>query len=186
MSHPAQQPTPTVKPPTTVKQPPPATQPPPAPSKPAAASKQPPASQKPPVISPPTQKPVETAKPAPAPKPPEPAPAKAETPLQLLQSGRLAEAAALWRKELAHEGSRYTIQLEIACQPGTVQEAVGLVDTTNLLVIPITYHGQSCYRILYGTYSTQSSAEAARGSLPSIFLKQEAPARVVPISKLLQ
>jgi septal ring-binding cell division protein DamX len=111
---------------------------------------------------------------------------KPATPLQLLQSGKLTEAAAGWQKELARARSGYTIQLEIACQESTVREATGLVDSSKLLVVPINYHGQSCYRILYGKFTTQSSAEAARSGLPSIFLKQEAPARVVAVSKLMQ
>lgn len=152
----------------TTKEPAKATQPP-------AKTAQPPAqTQKPPVSATPPKKPPETTV------------QKTATPLQLLQGGNLAGAAAGWQKELARARSGYTIQLEIACQESTVQEATGLVDPSRLIVVPISYHGQSCYRILYGSYATQSSAEAARSGLPSIFLKQEAPARVVAVSKLLQ
>lgn len=106
--------------------------------------------------------------------------------MSLLKGGNLPAAAAAWQKELEASRSKFTIQLEIACQAGTVQEAVGLVPSANLLVIPLTYHGQSCYRILYGVFSNETSAETARGGLPSIFLKQEAPARVVAIGKILK
>lgn len=144
------------------------------------------ATQKPPVAAQKTPAQVEKTPVTPPTKPPEPAVQKAATPIQMLQGGKLVEAAAAWKKDLARSQSGYTIQLEIACQSSTIQEAIGLVDATKLLVIPIDYHGKSCYRILYGRYTTQSSAESARSGLPSIFLKQEAPARVVAVGKIIQ
>lgn len=181
-----------------VSQQPVTTKPAPAPSQPPVTTKPTPASQQTPAAAkpapatsqPPVTKPVQPPAPASTsnskPVAQTPAPAIASGPMSLLKGGNLPAAAAAWQKELEASRSKFTIQLEIACQAGTVQEAVGLVPSANLLVIPLTYHGQSCYRILYGVFSNETSAETARGGLPSIFLKQEAPARVVAIGKILK
>ena len=130
-------------------------------------------------------KPIEPKQAEPAPKTATPSPG---SPLGLLQAGKLPQAATAWKKSLNPQRSRYTIQLEIACQHRTVDEAFELLSgsASELAIVPLNYRGQACYRVLYGVYPSQAQADAARGKLPSIFLKQLSPAQVIPISKALK
>lgn len=171
------------KPPVTVEPAPATTTQEPAQETPSQAHEQPPVTT--------TQPPVhETPSQAPAPAQVNPKPAAstlAATPLELVRSGKIPDAAAFWKKELRPRSSRYTIQIEIACQEDTVLEAFNILDNTSeLSIVPLDYHGRACYRVLYGVYSSAEQAQSARARLPQEFLKQQSPAQVIPVSKALK
>jgi hypothetical protein len=114
-------------------------------------------------------------------------PATASSPLSALKSGDLDGAANQWKKTLLPKKTSFTIQIEIACQPGTVMEAFQILnDAPELMVVPLDYKGRACYRVLYGVYSSSETAQRSRSKLPQEFLKQESPAQVIPLSKALK
>lgn len=180
---------PTLSPSKALGRPAPATQPaPPVTVEPAppVATKKAPDQSKTPLPATPAQKPPVSAAPPPATKP-APVTVAASGPLGLLKSGRTMEAANSWRKALLPKRSRYTVQLEIACQESTIMEAFQMLnDSPELAVVPLDYHGKACYRVLYGVYPTAEEAQAKRSRLPQDFLKQDSPAQVIPLTKALK
>lgn len=112
---------------------------------------------------------------------------KALTPREMLAKGQLDAAALAWKKELQQQRSKFTIQLEIACQGGTVMEAVQATSNSkDLYVVPLFFQGKSCYRVIYGVYATPAAGESARSSLPQLFLQGSSPAQIIAISKVLK
>jgi hypothetical protein len=121
-----------------------------------------------------------------SPPPVEP-PIEGNDPIALAKAGKLQEAALLWKRALDRQKRKLTIQLEIACQEKTVMDAfAALQNASDLLVIPMNYKGQPCYRVLFGTFSTAEEAENAKQRLPAEFLKQQSPPQIVPVSRILQ
>lgn len=180
---------PTLSPSKALGRPAPATQPaPPVTVEPAppVATKKAPDQSKTPLPATPAQKPPVSTTPPPATKP-APVTVAASGPLGLLKSGRTMEAANSWRNALLPKRSRYTVQLEIACQESTIMEAFQMLnDSPELAVVPLDYHGKACYRVLYGVYPTAEEAQAKRSRLPQDFLRQDSPAQVIPLAKALK
>ncbi|MCI0443584.1 DUF4388 domain-containing protein [bacterium] len=121
---------------------------------------------------------------------PTPAPVKPSvqnSPIDLALNGKVSEAAGLWKRELSKQRNRLTIQLEIACQNSTVLEALNLFSKTDpLYVVPLSFRGQPCYRVLYGIYDNEDQAKTKLSAMPSEFTQQPSPPKVIPISKALQ
>jgi hypothetical protein len=121
-------------------------------------------------------------KPAPAPTPPE----ERSSPLTLARMGKLPEASKLWRAQFSRQRSKLTIQILIACQEKTVQDVLGgLQNSEKISVLPMDFKGRSCYRVVYGIFSSSAEAKRARENLPQEFLAQPSPPQVVAIGKIL-
>lgn len=121
----------------------------------------------------------------------EPASAQAKpaapSPIDLALTGKVSEAAGLWKRELSKSRNRLTIQLEIACQDSTVLEALNLFSKKDpLYVVPLKFQGKSCYRVLYGIYDNEANATSKLSGMPSEFTQQPSPPKVIPVSKVLQ
>lgn len=109
------------------------------------------------------------------------------SPLKLAESGHLPEAALIWKSLLIGEKTRYTLQLILACQEKTVLDTMhALENSEKLMIIPTDFKGQTCYRMIYGTYASEAEAVAARTALPESFAKRRIQAQVVPIVRILQ
>lgn len=109
------------------------------------------------------------------------------SPIDLALNGKVFEAAGLWKRELSKQRNRLTIQLEIACQDSTVLEALNLFTKNDpLYVVPLSFHGKPCYRVLYGIYDNEDQAQEKLPGMPSEFTQQPSPPKVIPISKALQ
>jgi hypothetical protein len=107
--------------------------------------------------------------------------------LQLAAAGNLAEASKMWKSELSKQRNSLTIQVEIACQPKTIMEAINLFGSSApVYVVPLNFKGQACYRVLYGTYKSEVQALKDLAALPSEFLQQPSPPKVIPVRKALQ
>ncbi len=114
-------------------------------------------------------------------------PAAQNSPIDLALNGKVSEAAGLWKRELSKQRNRLTIQLEIACQDSTVLEALNLFTKKDpLYVVPLSFHGKPCYRVLYGIYESEDQAKEKLPGMPSEFTQQPSPPKVIPISKALQ
>lgn len=122
---------------------------------------------------------------APAPKTPSPAPV---APLgsgarDLLQAGKYPEAARAFQSELKGTKAAFTIDVEIACQPETIQKGFAASQGNSAyMVVPYNFRGRNCYRVLWGTYATQKEAESALQKIPAHFLGDQHPPKVVPWS----
>jgi|GEM_PF-1877448 len=106
-----------------------------------------------------------------------------DAPLRLLHDGKIAEAAKSYRENVTKRNFGYSIQLVIACQEKTVQDTYRLMNySKDIIVLPLSYKGQDCYRVLYGQFRAREYAQTAIQSLPEVFLKQSSPATVVALS----
>ena len=126
---------------------------------------------------------IDTTEPQPKPTP---KPIALDAPFLMIQQGKMVEAAQWWNDTLSKKKTGYSIQLVIACQDKTVIDTFRLLDFSHeMIVLPLNYKGQNCYRVLFGQHPTRQAAQAAIKTLPDVFLKQASPANVVAISKVL-
>jgi len=154
-----------------------------------------PASQEPPKPSPTKSESVNAAKlPAATPSTAQPLQSKPATtpelpdnsPLHMLQDGKISDAAQSWRTQLSKHNFGYTIQLVIACQDKTVLDTYRLLNySKEIIVLPLNFKGQNCYRVLYGQFRARENAQSAVRSLPEVFSKQPSPPTVIGFSKIL-
>ena len=109
------------------------------------------------------------------------------SPRTLAETGRLPEAALLWQSSLIGEEEKYTLQLVLACQEKTVLDTLrALGDSPNLMIVPADFNGQTCYRVIQGTYPSESEALAAKDSLRKALRGRRLQAQVVSISRIVQ
>jgi hypothetical protein len=162
--------------------PPVSTAPSPVPSPSLAASAAP---ATPPPATPVASAPAVTAPPATAP-PATTGPAAAAADARgRLRRGEFAEAARDFTSEVRKAGSRYSVQVLVACSGETVQKAVDNVPSSELFILPVNYRGKACYRICWGLYDSQDRATAALLSLPEYFRQGGASPKVSPAAALL-
>jgi septal ring-binding cell division protein DamX len=137
----------------------------------------------------PNAAPVVPAAPSPPLKPNPPAektalpvssPAGLQQARNLLEEGRYPEAAQAFRRALGAVQGGYTIQVEVACQPETIQKGLAAAGSSdNYRILPYDLHGRSCYQVIWGHYADRESADAALKAMPSFFLQASSP-RVAP------
>ena len=129
-----------------------------------------------PTAAPAPTKPAPTAAPAPrAEKPararsPIPAPAVAAAPASASSGTRQywLDRAARDEKRFAKKG-RYAIQLELACEVGSLVEAFQHDRGGNMWVVTTAFQGKTCFRVLWGHYSTPEAGRRAMSGAPSFF-----------------
>jgi septal ring-binding cell division protein DamX len=138
-------------------------------------------------MNPPTTEETGTPETPEAKKPPEKA-GGASGPTSMVLDGRIQEASLAWFRQLsAAPKSNYTLQLEIACQAQTVSEAFSsFPDPAQLMVIPISYKGRMCYRVIFGLFSSEAAANGAIGEIPAMFMNQQPPPKPVQLSKIIK
>jgi len=101
---------------------------------------------------------------------------------RLLQSGKIGEAAARFAEAVSGRKGLFTVQLALACERSTIERAAGSTrGATSFFIVPTTFKGQSCYRMLWGTYPSRSAATEGRGGVPPAFLKDPHPPVVAPL-----
>lgn len=167
----------------------------PAPVTAAPGPKPEPAKPEPPKPEPVKPEPVkpEPVKPAPKPEPP-PKPVAASPsgggdvqriPLDapdaraLLAQGSYHEAAGAFAYVARNTKAAFTVNIEVACQPDTVQKGLAAAGGDEaFFVLPYDLKGRSCFVVLWGLYPDRPSAEAALARLPAFF-RQAAQPRVV-------
>jgi Domain of unknown function (DUF4388) len=140
--------------------------------------------------TPPPATPVAVAPPATAPPATAPPATTAPAPVAAdargrLRRGEFAEAARDFTSEVRKAGSRYSVQVLVACSGETVQKALDNVPSSELFILPVNYHGKACYRICWGLYESQDRATAALLSLPEYFRQGGASPKVSPAAALL-
>ena len=84
-------------------------------------------------------------------------------------------------KEFAADKSgSFTIQFELVCEPASITRALR-EGGNSVWFVPISYRNKSCYRVFWGRYPTQDSAQSAIAGIPQS-LREAAPV-VVHIPK---
>ncbi len=100
-------------------------------------------------------------------------------------SSSLTEIARRGRGRLAAApAGSWTVQVIVACQPANVEKAFRSVESPNLVAIPVDLKGQSCYRLCWGVYPDQPSAERAVHDVPEYFSQNTRP-QPVAVSKVV-
>ncbi len=111
---------------------------------------------------------------------------KTENPVEFMRKGNFRKAAVLWKNELLGSGFSYSILLELDCVKESVKFAYKkIVRKNNFALIEITRNGRSCYLVLYGKFRNETEAKNAIRYLPSYFLNQNNPPRVLELKKYL-
>ena len=81
----------------------------------------------------------------------------------------------------------FTIQVELACESNTIQEAFAQVPDKGLFyILPLNFKNKSCYIIAYGVFKNKAQAEESYKKLPAIFVKQPYPPKIVSAATLLK
>ena len=81
--------------------------------------------------------------------------------------------------------SRYAIQLELVCEPGSLDEAWRYDRGDALWLLRADFRGRECFRVLWGRYATLDGARAAKSSVPRFFFTPANQPAVVSIRALL-
>ena len=105
---------------------------------------------------------------------------------RLIDEGQVAEAADAFRS-LVRAGvpGRFTLQLMIACEPGTVQKALAATRfESGLIVVPYALQGRNCFRACWGVYGSKEEAAAAASSLPAYFTDAARRPVVISLARL--
>lgn len=102
-----------------------------------------------------------------------------------IRQGRLQYAVRVYRRHFSGHPAKYSISLEVACQPQTVIRAFTDVDPAGKMFILTTKIGdRPCFAVLWGSYLTLQEARAGKASVPSFFTSQTSP-RIVALSRYL-
>ncbi|HEY4642633.1 MAG TPA: DUF4388 domain-containing protein [Thermoanaerobaculia bacterium] len=80
----------------------------------------------------------------------------------------------------ADKSGNFTLQFELVCEPASITRALR-EGGNNVWFLPINYRNRSCYRVFWGRYPTQESAQSAIAGIPQT-LREAAPV-VVHIPK---
>jgi hypothetical protein len=100
----------------------------------------------------------------PPPKTPPPQPAIVSAAPQSSPAAGRYEAMA---QEFARTASgNFTVQFELVCQTSSLAKAVQ-AGGANVWFVPISYRGQTCYRVFWGRFPTREAAMAAWVKIPS-------------------
>ena len=102
-----------------------------------------------------------------------------------IRGGRLQHAAQIYRRYFRDHPEKYSISLEVACQPQTVIRAYNEVEPAGkMFILPARLGERSCFAVLWGSYRTIREARAAKTSVPSFFTSQTTP-RVVGLFRYM-
>ena len=99
-----------------------------------------------------------------------------------LRKGEYSAAARRFQEGLAPQSSQFTIRLEVACQPDTLQRALEHADFhPALYILPRQVDQRACYALLWGLYETDQAALEAREHLPAYFRELSPPPQAVQL-----
>jgi hypothetical protein len=89
-----------------------------------------------------------------------------------------SEPPATWQARAARdrrrlEGDRralYSIQLELVCEPASLEEAWRHDRSQLMWLLTVTHGGRDCFRVFWGRYPTLEAAKKAKTGIPSYFV----------------
>jgi hypothetical protein len=118
----------------------------------------------------PTRPPAAARKPTPAARAP-----AAQAPASRVAAGErrpwLERAEASRRRLSAEPSTRYAVQLLLACEVSTLEDAFRHDQPTGSIWLLTTDHqGRTCFRVLWGRFATAEEARKAKGGVPLHFV----------------
>lgn len=79
----------------------------------------------------------------------------------------------------------HTVQILVACSDETLQKAQQSVQAPELYIVPVSYQGRSCYRLLWGLFDSESRAQSALAQVPAYFRENGAKPKAVSSASIL-
>lgn len=115
--------------------------------------------------------PEKSAPEASTPKPSEAGSGKAPAAVPSSREPDWPELAERGRRIFEHpQANRFTVQLEIACEPETLRKAYAQDRSgREIWITPYTFRGRRCYRVLWGKFASREAARDAASEVPKIF-----------------
>lgn len=107
----------------------------------------------------------------PAPRPTTITPTPTPVPAPAAATGRPADPARarfdeMARNFAANPSGNFTIQFALVCETSSVQQAV-TTGGNRIWFVPTTYRGRSCFRVFWGRYDDEASAQRATPEIPA-------------------
>jgi len=99
--------------------------------------------------------------------------AKAAAPIAPATEAERSRYETMAKEFAADKSGNFTIQFELVCEPASITRALR-EGGTNVWFVPTSYRTRSCYRVFWGRYPTQDSAQSAIASIPQT-LREAAP-----------
>jgi septal ring-binding cell division protein DamX len=79
-------------------------------------------------------------------------------------------------------GTRFAVQLELACETPSLTEAFAHDQPAGTMwVVKTSYRGRTCFRVLWGRYPDRDAAERGLSAAPSFFSTSRNHPMVVPV-----
>jgi septal ring-binding cell division protein DamX len=79
------------------------------------------------------------------------------------------DRAARDQKRFAGGKKPYAIQLELACEIGSLVDAFRHDRGSTMWVVPTSFQGKTCFRVLWGHYPTPEAGRRAMSGAPAFF-----------------
>jgi hypothetical protein len=125
---------------------------------------------KPPTRAPTRPEPTRPAAPARVPPPTAPPAAVATTRGELTRADWIRRAERNKRSVAKRRDVRYSVQLELACELPTLQNALNWDRPPGTIwLVTSSYRGRTCFRVLWGRYGSLAEARAAKTRVPEFF-----------------
>jgi len=99
--------------------------------------------------------------------------------------GEYRNAARSFEANLRAARGSHTVQILVACSDDTLQKAQQQVQAPELFIVPVSYQGKSCYRLLWGLFDSEPRALAAVGQVPDYFRQNGAKPKAVSSTSIL-
>lgn len=90
-----------------------------------------------------------------------------------------ARLDAMAQRYAANPSGNFTIQIQILCSPGNLENAMR-VGGDAVWFVPQTINGRSCYRVFWGRFQTQEEAQRAMAQIPASLRDRSAAVKPVP------
>ena len=106
---------------------------------------------------------------------------------ELLQNGKIPEAANIHLQHLrsTNADNKFTIAVGVYCDTGNATRAYrNSGNSKQLIVLPYSYRGRSCYRVFWGLFDSEESARSNAASLPTALRSPDSVP--VSVSKLIR
>ncbi len=99
-----------------------------------------------------------------------------ETSSEATDTGNYATYVEQARNAFAVNMDAYTLQIEVACEPDTLDNALEVLrPVDSIYFVPFSYKSRECYIVCFGIYPSAEEAEQARMQLPEVFFEDNKP-----------
>ena len=115
----------------------------------------------------PTTRPAATARPTPSAAPRNAAAGSTARPRS--RQGWLERAERDQKSAASDRDARFTVQLELACEVPSLSEAFAHDRAGSMWLVPTSFRGKTCFRVLWGRYATREAAESGLAAAPAFF-----------------